>query len=120
MLIPGAVRSSGVISSLLNGKMKNAATTIVYGTYVVLLYNSPDILQAWLQDVPQDIFYNPKKYLVSVTMRQTSGTPYNQVDRLTYEIRESAHQFVVNALGSGFVSGHQLGVSVTISKLNDV
>lgn len=100
--------------------MKNAAATIVYGKYVALSYNSPNILQVWLQDVPQDIFYNPQKYLVSVTMQQLSGTPYNQVNRLTYEIRESAHQFVVNALGSGFVSGHKLDVSVTISKLNDV
>lgn len=90
----------------------------MYGRYIALSYSSSTILQVWIKDVPADIFENPERYLVSITMRQLSGTPYNQVSRLTYEIRESAKQFVVNAIGSGFVSGHKLDVSVAIIKLN--
>ena len=81
--------------------------------YISLNFNTSSQLQVWITDVPDDIFVNPSNYTVALSMREQGGT---QVSRMTYEIRTGAKQFVVNAYGSGFVSGHQLDVSVTIFK----
>lgn len=100
----------------LNSKIDNAAGQIAYMRYISLNFHNSSQLQVWITDVPDDIFVNPSNYTVALSMREQSGTPYSQVSRMTYEIRTGTKQFVVNAYGSGFVSGHQLDVSVTIFK----
>ena len=100
----------------LNSKIDNAAGQIAYMRYISLNFNTSSQLQVWITDVPDDIFVNPSNYTVALSMREQGGTPYSQVSRMTYEIRTGAKQFVVNAYGSGFVSDHQLDVSVTIFK----
>ena len=85
--------------------------------YIALNFHNSSQLQVWITDVPDDIFANPESYTVALSIREQSGTPYGQVSGMTYEIRtDPKKQFVVNAYGSGFVSGHQLDVSVTIFK----
>lgn len=85
--------------------------------YIALSFHTSDTLQVWIKDVPDDIFSNPSNYTVALAMRQQSGTPYGNVSKMTYEIRtDPLKQFVVNAYGAGFVSGHKLDVSVTIFK----
>ena len=88
----------------------------MYAEVVVLQYQAADNMEMWVQDVPGDIFDNPNAYTVSLAMRQTPTTPYGQVDRLTYEIRDTTRQFVVHAWGGGFVQGHLLRVSLEITK----
>lgn len=83
---------------------------------VNLLYNSSTDLQGVINDAPADIFDNLSNYTVLLTMRNVSGTPYNQVDRLTYEVRTSQRVLVIDGWGGGFVSGHVVSVSVTIIK----
>lgn len=100
----------------LNSNIKNNAGIIAYMKYIALSFHTSDTLQTWLKDVPDDIFVNPSNYTVALSMREQGGTPYSQVSKMTYEIRTNTKQFVVNAYGSGFVSGHQLDVSVTIFK----
>lgn len=88
--------------------------------YIALSFHTYDTLQTWIKDVPDDIFSNPGNYTVALAMRQQSGTPYANVSKMTYEIRtDPLKQFVVNAYGAGFVSGHMLDVSVTIFKSLD-
>lgn len=88
--------------------------------YIALSFHTSDTLQVWIKDVPDDIFSNQGNYTVALAMRQQSGTPYGNVSRMTYEIRTAPlKQFVVNAYGAGFVSGHMLDVSVTIFKILD-
>lgn len=101
----------------LNGKISGSAGILVYGGRKVLRYQADDNLETWLTDVPVDVINNPSNYIITITMEQLSGTPYGQVDQLTYEPRKDTLQFVVHAWGAGFVSGHVLGVSVGISKL---
>ena len=101
----------------LNSNIKNNAGIIAYMKYIALSFHTSDTLQVWIKDVPDDIFSNPSNYTVALAMRQQSGTPYGNVSKMTYEIRtDPLKQFVVNAYGAGFVSGHQLDVSVTIFK----
>lgn len=102
----------------LNSNIKNNAGIIAYMKYIALSFHTSDTLQVWIKDVPDDIFSNPGNYTVALAMRQQSGTPYGNVSRMTYEIRTAPlKQFVVNAYGAGFVSGHMLDVSVTIFKI---
>lgn len=75
-------------------------------------------MQLALSDVPNDLFSNPSNYAVSIGLRMKSQTPYPNVNRLTYEIRNESKLLVIDAWGSGFVSGHFLEVSVTIAKKN--
>lgn len=104
----------------LNSNIKNNAGIIAYMKYIALSFHTSDTLQVWIKDVPDDIFSNPGNYTVALAMRQQSGTPYGNVSRMTYEIRTAPlKQFVVNAYGAGFVSGHMLDVSVTIFKILD-
>ena len=104
----------------LNSNIKNNAGIIAYMKYIALSFHTSDTLQVWIKDVPDDIFSNPGNYTVALAMRQQSGTPYENVSRMTYEIRTAPlKQFVVNAYGAGFVSGHMLDVSVTIFKILD-
>lgn len=104
----------------LNSNIKNNAGIIAYMKYIALSFHTSDTLQTWLKDVPDDIFSNPGNYTVALAMRQQSGTPYGNVSKMTYEIRtDPLKQFVVNAYGAGFVSGHMLDVSVTIFKSLD-
>lgn len=100
----------------LNSNIKNNAGIIAYMKYIALSFHTSDTLQTWLKDVPDDIFVNPSNYTVALSMREQGGTPYSQVSKMTYEIRTNTKQFVVNAYGFGFVSGHRLDVSVTIFK----
>lgn len=100
----------------LNGKISGAAGQIVYCGLVNLLYNSSTDLQGVVNDAPDDIFDNMSNYAVLLTLRNTSGTPYNQVDRLTYEVRTAQRVLVLDGYGSGFVSGHVVSVSVVIAK----
>ena len=83
---------------------------------VNLLYNNSTDLQGVINDAPADIFDNLSNYAVLLTMRNASGTPYNQVNRLTYDIRTSQRVLVIDGYGSGFVSGHVVSVSVIIVK----
>lgn len=104
----------------LNSNIKNNAGIIAYMKYIALSFHTSDNLQVWIKDVPDDIFSNPGNYTVALAMRQQSGTPYWNVSKMTYEIRtDPLKQFVVNAYGAGFVSGHMLDVSVTIFKILD-
>lgn len=104
----------------LNSNIKNNAGIIAYMKYIALSFHTSDTLQVWIKDVPDDIFSNPGNYTVALAMRQQSGTPYGNVSKMTYEIRtDPLKQFVVNAYGAGFVSGHMLDVSVTIFKILD-
>lgn len=104
----------------LNSNIKNNAGIIAYMKYIALSFHTSDTLQTWIKDVPDDIFSNPGNYTVALAMRQQSGTPYGNVSKMTYEIRtDPLKQFVVNAYGAGFVSGHMLDVSVTIFKILD-
>lgn len=104
----------------LNSNIKNNAGIIAYMKYIALSFHTSDNLQVWIKDVPDDIFSNPGNYTVALAMRQQSGTPYWNVSKITYEIRtDPLKQFVVNAYGAGFVSGHMLDVSVTIFKILD-
>lgn len=104
----------------LNSNIKNNAGIIAYMKYIALSFHTSDTLQVWIKDVPDDIFSNPENYTVALAMRQQSGTPYWNVSKMTYEIRtDPLKQFVVNAYGAGFVSGHMLDVSVTIFKILD-
>lgn len=100
----------------LNGKISGAAGQIVYCGLVNLLYNSSTDLQGVVNDAPDDIFDNMSNYAVLLTLRNTSGTPYNQVDRLTYEVRTAQRVLVIDGYGSVFVSGHVVSVSVLIIK----
>lgn len=100
----------------LNGKISGAAGQIVYCGLVNLLYNSSTDLQGVVNDAPSDIFDNTANYAVLLTLRNESGTPYNQVDRLTYEARKAQRVLVLDGYGSGFVSGHVVSVSVIIVK----
>lgn len=81
-----------------------------------LLYNSASDMQGVINDAPADMFDNLSNYAVLLTMRNASGTPYNQVNRLTYEVRTSQRVLVIDGYGSGFVSGHVISVSVIIVK----
>ena len=100
----------------LNGKISGAAGQIVFCGLVNLLYNNSTDLQGVINDAPADIFDNLSNYAVLLTMRNASGTPYNQVNRLTYDIRTSQRVLVIDGYGSGFVSGHVVSVSVIIVK----
>lgn len=100
----------------LNGKISGAAGQIVYCGLVNLLYNSSTDLQGVVNDAPDDIFDNMSNYAVLLTLRNASGTPYNQVSRLTYEVRTAQRVLVLDGYGSGFVSGHVVSVSVIIVK----
>ena len=73
-------------------------------------------MQGTVNDAPTDIYDNPNNYIVSVTLRNVSGTPYTQVNQLTYEIRTAQRVLVIDGWGGGFVSGHVVSVSVTIIK----
>lgn len=73
-------------------------------------------MQGVVNDAPSDIFGNTANYAVLLTLRNESGTPYNQVDRLTYEARKAQRVLVLDGYGSGFVSGHVVSVSVIIVK----
>ena len=81
-----------------------------------LLYNNASDMQGVVDNPPSDIFDNMGNYTVSITMRNVSGTPYNQVDRLTYDVRTAQRALVIDGYGSGFVSGHVVSVSVIIVK----
>lgn len=114
---PGFFVDAKVVKEL-NSNIKNNAGIIAYMKYIALSFHTSDTLQVWIKDVPDDIFSNPGNYTVALAMRQQSGTPYGNVSRMTYEIRTAPlKQFVVNAYGAGFVSGHMLDVSVTIFKI---
>lgn len=73
-------------------------------------------MQGVVNDAPSDIFDNTANYAVLLTLRNASGTPYNQVDRLTYDVRTAQRVLVLDGYGSGFVSGHVVSVSVIIVK----
>ena len=114
---PGFFVDAKVVKEL-NSNIKNNAGIIAYMKYIALSFHTSDTLQVWIKDVPDDIFSNPGNYTVALAMRQQSGTPYWNVSKMTYEIRtDPLKQFVVNAYGAGFVSGHMLDVSVTIFKI---
>ena len=81
-----------------------------------LLYNNASDMQGVVNNLPSDIFDNQSNYAVLVTMGNVAGTPVNQVDRLTYDIRTSQRVLVIDGYGSGFVSGHVVSVSVLIVK----
>lgn len=116
---PGFFVDAQVVKEL-NSNIKNNAGIIAYMKYIALSFHTSDNLQVWIKDVPDDIFSNPGNYTVALAMRQQSGTPYWNVSKMTYEIRtDPLKQFVVNAYGAGFVSGHMLDVSVTIFKILD-
>ena len=102
--------------SSLNGKISGAAGQIVYCGLINLLYNNSTDLQGVVNDAPADIFDNLSNYAVLLTLRNASGTPYNQVSRLTYEVRTAQRVLVLDGYGSGFVSGHVVSVSVLIVK----
>lgn len=114
-LAPDIAELKALIDKL-NGKISGAAGQIVWCGLVNLLYNSSTDLQGVINDAPPDIFGNLSDYAVLVTLRNASGTPYNQVARLTYEVRTSQEVLVIDAFGSGFVSGHVVSVSVLIVK----
>lgn len=73
-------------------------------------------MQGVINDPPSDIFDNPSNYMVLATMWNVAGTPYGQVDRLTYDIRTAQRVLVIDGYGGGFVSGHVVSVSVIIVK----
>lgn len=106
----------GRLSSLLNGKISGAAGQIAWCGLINLLFNRADNMQGTVNDAPTDIYDNPNNYIVSVTLRNVSGTPYTQVNQLTYEIRTAQRVLVIDGWGGGFVSGHVVSVSVTIIK----
>lgn len=112
---PGFFVDAQVVKEL-NGKISGAAGQIVYCGLVNLLYNSSTDLQGVVDDAPDDIFDNMSNYAVLLTLRNASGTPYNQVSRLTYEVRTAQRVLVIDGYGSGFVSGHVVSVSVIIVK----
>lgn len=101
---------------LIKWQISGAAGQIVYCGLVNLLYNSSTDLQGVVNDAPDDIFDNMSNYAVLLTLRNASGTPYNQVSRLTYEVRTAQKVLVLDGYGSGFVSGHVVSVSVIIVK----
>lgn len=100
----------------LNSKISGAAGQIVWCGLLNLLYNRADNMQGVVNDAPSDIFDNQSNYTVLVTMRNVAGTPYGQVDRLTYDIRTDQRILVIDGYGAGFVSGHVVSVSVLIVK----
>ena len=102
--------------SKLNSKLSVSAGQIVYCGLVNLLYNSSTDMQGVVNDAPSDIFDNMANYAVLLTLRNASGTPYNQVSRLTYEVRTAQRVLVLDGYGGGFVSGHVVSVSVIIVK----
>lgn len=96
--------------------LENFTAKLQYSKRLVLGYNASTNLQGVISDIP-DLAENKEKYLVSLSIQQQSGTPYSQVDKLTYEIRDN-NWLVINAYGSGFVQGHMLTVSVIVYKLD--
>lgn len=97
-------------------ELNNFKAKLQYSKRLILSYNASTNLQGVISDI-SDLTENKEKYLVSLSMQQQSGTPYSQVDKLTYEIRDN-NWLVINAYGSGFVQGHLLTVSVIVYKLD--
>ena len=87
-----------------------------YSRRLVLHYNSSDTLQNVIDDIP-NISENPNKYLVLLSLQEISQTPWTQVNKLSYEIRDN-DWLVITAHGSGFVQGHTLAVSVLVYRLD--
>lgn len=100
----------------LSGKISGSAGQIVYCGLINLLYNTSTNMQGVVDDAPADIFGNLSNYAVLLTLRNASGTPYNQVSKLTYDVRTAQRVLVIDGYGSGFVSGHVVSVSVIIVK----
>jgi hypothetical protein len=87
----------------------------LYAKWTSCTYVTSTVLQKAITPGISDLYSNQGGYAVLLTMQEVSGTPHDQVKILKYEIR-SGNLLVINAFGSGFVSGHILGVSVAIIK----
>ena len=94
----------------------NFKAKLQYSKRLVLRYNSSNSLQGVISDI-SDLTENKEKYLVLLSMQQQDGTPFAQVSKLTYEIRDN-NWLVVSAYGNGFIQGHMLAVSVLVYKLD--
>lgn len=97
-------------------KVQEEKAKLKYCRNVVLTYDSPERLQKVITDI-EDIETNEKKYVITLTMKTLSGTPYRQVDNLTYTIT-TGNLLKINAWGGSFVENHNLSVSVMIYKID--
>lgn len=93
------------------------AGTLEYVGYVILTYKS----SVWLQTtIPKgtmraDAFLTDRTIAVNITPLFHEGMPYPQVKGYGYEVNRNAQTITLYALGSGFVSGHVQGLSVTVT-----
>ncbi len=80
-------------------------------TYTNLSYNSSTILKATI-NTSTTIYGNP--LAAWVQLRVQSQTPYTSVKEIFVDgpFNGNASTFVVYACGTGFVSGHALGVNI--------
>lgn len=97
-------------------KVQEAEAKLKYCRNVVLRYESAERLQQVITDI-EDLDTNSDKYVITLTMKNLSGTPYRQVSNLTYTY-VTGNQLKINAWGEGFVEGHSLSVSVMIYKID--
>ena len=101
------------INSSITELNRNIGNKIIYAKRLVLTFLTSEILQTSVTPGISDLSTSQSNYVVILGMQASSGTPYNQVIELQYEIR-SNNLLVINARGSGFVNGHVLPVSVAI------
>lgn len=97
-------------------KVQEAEAKLKYCRNVVLRYESAERLQQVITDI-EDLDTNSDKYVITLTMKNLTGTPYRQVSNLTYTY-VTGNQLKINAWGEGFVEGHSLSVSVMIYKID--
>lgn len=97
-------------------KVQEAEAKLKYCRNVVLRYESAERLQQVITDI-EDLDTNSNKYVITLTMKNLTGTPYRQVSNLTYTY-VTGNQLKINAWGEGFVEGHSLSVSVMIYKID--
>lgn len=93
----------------------NFTSKFKYCRKAVLSYNSKQKLSTNITDI-EDLTDNKNNYVILLSMQQSDGTPYSQVSKLTYEIKDN-NILTINAHGEGFVAGHVLSVSVLIYKI---
>ena len=97
-------------------KVQEAEAKLKYCRNVVLRYESAERLQQVITDI-EDLDTNSDKYVITLTMKNLTGTPYRQVSNLTYTY-VTGNQLKINAWGEGVVEGHSLSVSVMIYKID--
>lgn len=110
------IEQEGTNKKVKVSKIQEAEAKLKYCRNVVLRYESAERLQQVITDI-EDLDTNSNKYVITLTMKNLTGTPYRQVSNLTYTY-VTGNQLKINAWGEGFVEGHSLSVSVMIYKID--